>query len=312
MNIILASESHEYTDNWLKIIKAHYPHWHAIVYQPGISQPDAGVSRAIVWKPPVSLFEDYPALQYLFNMGAGVDAILRQPGLPDQVQIVRLEDAGLADKMLEYVIHYLSKITRPFDRYALFQQQQQWKPLPEPSASQIAVGVMGLGVIGQKIAQALTGLGYTVHGWSRTERKLQGVHTYAGENGLPDFLRSTQVLINVLPLTQQTRAILNQQTLSQLQAPASLINIGRGEHLQEDDLLELMKSGHIGKAVLDVFCTEPLPQGHPFWTHPNIIVTPHISGPTNDELALAQINQKITDLENGRDIGGIVSREVGY
>ncbi|MBK1780322.1 glyoxylate/hydroxypyruvate reductase A [Advenella sp. WQ 585] len=312
MNIILASESREYANNWLKIIKENYPHWHAFVYEPGMRQPDVAVSKAIVWRPPASLFASYPGLKYLFNMGAGVDAILQQAGLPANIQIVRLEDAGLADKMLEYVIHYLSKITRPFDQYARFQQQQQWKPLPELAASQVAVGVMGLGVIGQKIAQALAGLGYTVHGWSRTERKLQDVHTYAGETGLSAFLQNTQVLINVLPLTQQTHGILNRQTLAQLRAPASLINIGRGEHLNEEDLLELMKSGHIGKAVLDVFSTEPLPHGHPFWGHPNIIVTPHVSGPTNDPLALAQINQKIVNLENGREIGGIVSREAGY
>ena len=203
-------------------------------------------------------------------------------------------------------------MTRPFDQYARFQQQQQWKPLPEQASSQMAVGVMGLGVIGQKIAQALAGLGYTVHGWSRSERKLQGVSTYAGETGLSAFLKNTRILINVLPLTQQTRGILNRQTLGQLQAPAGLINIGRGEHLHEEDLLELMKSGHIGKAVLDVFSTEPLPHGHPFWLHPDIIVTPHISGPTNDELALAQISLKIADLDHGREMGGVVSREAGY
>lgn len=312
MKIILASESSDHTDNWLKIIKARYPHLHAFVYQPGEPRLNMAVGKAIVWKPPASLFTDYPELTCLFNMGAGVDALFRQPGLPEGIQIVRLEDAGMADKMLEYVIHFLSKITRPFDQYAGFQQQQQWKPLPEPATGQIAVGVMGLGVIGQKIALALASLGYAVHGWSRSVRHLQSVRTYADEKGLAAFLQNTQILINVLPLTRQTRGILNRQNLSQLQAPACLINIGRGEHLNEADLLELMKSGQVGKAVLDVFSTEPLPHGHPFWLHPNIIVTPHISGPTNDELALEQISQKISDLENGREIGGLVSREAGY
>ena len=310
--VVLASESSAATQKWLKLIQQHFPELDAHIFDPADNEKPQAVRAAIVWKPQPELFERYPQLDLVFNMGAGVDAILRQSGIPATARIIRLEDGGLANPMIEYVVHYLSGITRNFAVYEQNRAQRLWQSAEQTPVDHLTVGVMGLGVIGARIAQALSALDYPVQGWSRSAKDLPGITCFHGESQFAAFLGSSQILINVLPLTNETRDILNRDSLQRLPQGAVLMNIGRGEHVVESDLIELLDSGHLSHAVLDVTRQEPLPADHAFWSHPAITLTPHISGPTNHYVALGQIRDKLQDALQGKAITGEVKRDAGY
>lgn len=310
--VVLASESGAAAQKWLKMIQQHFPDLDAHIFDPQAVSPAPDVRAAIVWKPPAALFARYRALDLVFNMGAGVDAILRQPEIADTTRIIRLEDAGLANPMTEYVIHYLSGITRNFGAYEQHRESRLWQGAEQTPVQNCTIGVMGLGVIGARIAQALSALDYPVQGWSRSPKALPAITSFHGEDQFAAFLASSQFLINVLPLTDQTRDILNRDSLGHLPKGAVLMNIGRGEHLVEADLIALLDSGHLSRAVLDVAREEPLPADHAFWTHPAITLTPHISGPTNHYLAIRQIRDKLHNALQGKPISGEVFRKTGY
>ncbi|MGO1767354.1 hypothetical protein CAP48_07785 [Advenella sp. S44] len=310
--VVLASENSAATQKWLNVIRQHFPDLDAHVFDPQAPNAHAEVRAAIVWKPPAALFSRYRALDLVFNMGAGVDAILRQPDIPQTARIIRLEDAGLANPMTEYVVHYLSRITRNFGVYEQHKKNRLWQGAEQTPVQNCTVGVMGLGVIGARIAQALSALDYPVQGWSRSPKALPGIKSFHGQAQFASFLASSQFLINVLPLTDQTRDILNRDSLGQLPEGAVLMNIGRGEHLVESDLISMLDKGHLSQAILDVARQEPLPADHPFWTHPAITLTPHISGPTNHYLAIKQIRDKLHDALQGKPVSGEVTPDSGY
>lgn len=219
----------------------------------------------MVWLPPAELFESETGLEAVFNVGAGVDGILRNPALPDHVDIVRLEDSGLVAKIIEYVVHAIAEINRQMADYRRANQERAWRPAAYTYPEDWPVGVMGLGVIGRELAMALSRLGYPVAGWSRTLHDIDGVARYAGDAGLDCFLQRTRLLINVLPLTVATENILGRQTFSRLRRDSYVVNLGRGEHLDEQALIEAIADGVLAGAVLDVFRSEPLPAEHPFW-----------------------------------------------
>ena len=296
---------------WLAGLRAALPEAEVRLWQPG-EPPDAAAEVAVVWSPPQAFIDSQPGLKWLFNIGAGVDALLRLR-LPDGLQIVRLDDAGMAVQMAEYVCHAAIRHFREFDRYQQAQVQGQWAVRPPKRRQDFAVGVMGLGVLGARVAQALRAFDFPVRGWSRSPKALDGVQTYHGMgDGLNDFLAASQVLVNLLPLTADTRDILNRDTLGRLRPGGYLINVARGAHLMEDDLLTLLDSGHLAGATLDVFRTEPLPAGHPFWHHPGITITPHTSARTLRDESIAQIAGKLRALQRGQPIAGVVDRQRGY
>jgi glyoxylate/hydroxypyruvate reductase len=269
---------------------------------------------AVVWLPPAELFTVEPGLRALFNAGAGVERLLAMPGLPAELPILRLVDAGMAPKMAEYVCFYIARITRGLDRFGGPHALRDWDA-DRPRGTPPTVGVLGLGAIGTRIAQAAQLFGYPVRGWSRLPRALAGVETFAGAARLGEFLAGTQILVVALPLTEETRNLLDRARLSQLPASAHLINVGRGGTIVDDDLLALLDSGHLASAVLDVFRVEPLPAEHPFWHHPQVTVTPHLSGPTPREPAARQIAEAIAQLERGarpEALPGFVDRARGY
>lgn len=278
-------------------------------------QPDApcaAADYAVVWAPPQAFIDTQSGVKALFNIGAGVDALLRL-NLPAGMTIVRLDDAGMAVQMAEYVCHAVIRHFREFDHYAQAQAAGRWALREPMSRRDFPVGVMGLGVLGSRVAQALQAFDFPVNGWSRRPKVLSGVQTFHGDGkGLHDFLAASRVLVNLLPLTADTRDILNHDTLSRLQPGGYLINVARGAHLVEDDLLGLLASGHLAGATLDVFRTEPLPAHHPFWRHPRITVTPHTSARTLRQESIVQIAQKIRALERGDAIAGVVDRTRGY
>lgn len=275
--------------------------------------PDDAVQAdyLVCWGPPAGLFEAQHQLKAIFNLGAGVESLLAMPNLP-AVPLIRLEDAGMAVQMAEYVCQAVIRFARQLDLYEADTRAGAWTLHKPISRALYPVGVMGLGVLGKRVAQAVAGFDYPVAGWARTPHQIDGVRCYAGADQFDDFLRATRVLVNVLPLTAGTENIMNADTLGKLQAQGHVINVARGAHLVDADLIALLDSGHLAGATLDVFRTEPLPPGHPFWQHPRITLTPHTSARTLRSTSLQQIADNILRMEAGQPVPGIVDRQRGY
>lgn len=272
---------------------------------------DPPADYAVVWAPSPAFLHSQTRLKALFAMGAGIDKLLQLP-LPTGVPVIRLEDAGMAQQMVTYVCQGVLRHVRHVDLYAQQQQQRVWRPVPAGNLDNtpVRVGVLGLGALGAPVAQALRALGFEVHGWRRSaptapssacaSQALDGITQHRGPAGLAICLQHSQVVVNMLPLTAHTRDLLNRATLMQLPTGAYLINVARGAQVVDDDLLALLNEGHLSGALLDVFRTEPLPPEHPFWTHPRITVTPHISARTLVEPSAQQIADKLQALDPGR------------
>jgi glyoxylate/hydroxypyruvate reductase A len=279
-----------------------------LAVDPPVVQADA----AVVWRPPAALFEEHRQLRAIFNLGAGVDALLALPGLSPATDVYRLEDAGMARSLSEYVLAAVLRVYRGFDRYAAAQAQRRWQPRSLPERDRYAVGVLGLGVIGTAIATTLAAQGFAVRGHARSRKQLPGVDCRAGDDGFGAFLDGLDVLVSVLPATAATRGLLDRTALSRLRAGAHVINVGRGCALVDDDLLALIAGGQLGGATLDVFATEPLPATHPFWTHPAVLVTPHIAAETELVPAVEQVADKLARWSRGEAVSGRVDRAHGY
>jgi glyoxylate/hydroxypyruvate reductase A len=267
---------------------------------------------ALVWKPPSGLLKSLPNLKSILALGAGVDAMLRDPELPRTVPLVRLVDAGLAPQMTEYALYGVLHFHRQMHRYAQFQKVSQWSPMLPVAAARRTVGVMGLGVLGRDFLQKLAPLGFRMLGFSRTPRELRGVTTFHGEKGLQPFLARTEILVNFLPLTAETERIINATTLHWLPRGACVVNLARGGHVDEAALLAALDERHIDGALLDVFEEEPLPASHPLWQHPKVFVTPHIAAQAVAELAVSQVIENIRRIERGDEPLGRVQLERGY
>ena len=292
---------------WVEGLSAALPEANISEWQPGDPQAD----HAVVWSPPQQFMDEQLGLKGIFNIGAGVDALLKL-SLPPGALVVRNEDGGMAVQMAEFVVHAITRHVRELDRYDEDVRRGEWgfrRPRPR---EEFPVGIMGLGVLGTRVAQAVAHFGYPVLGWSRTAREVPGVRGYTGEGEFEDFLRATHILVCLLPLTPGTRDIMNATTLLLLRHNGYVINVARGAHLVDEDLIALVDGGHLAGAALDVFRTEPLPAGHPFWTHPKITITPHTSARTLRDEAITQIAGKLLALERGEPIAGVVDRQRGY
>ena len=269
---------------------------------------------AVVWAPPQGFINSQRSLKAIFNIGAGVDALMKLR-LPAGVPVVRLDDAGMAVQMAEYVCHAVIRHFRELDVYEAEAAQGRWAYRKPRRRADFTVGIMGMGVLGARVSQALAQFDFPVRGWSRSPKQIEGVQCFAGEAGLADFLAATQVLVCLLPLTPQTEGIMRLETLRQLKPGAYVINVARGGHLVEKDLLALLDSGHLAGATLDVFRTEPLPAGHAFWQHPKITITPHTSARTLRDESIAQIAGKLAALAKGQalaSLAGVVNPDQGY
>jgi glyoxylate/hydroxypyruvate reductase A len=278
---------------------------------PDIGPRDA-VRYALVWHHPAGSLARLPNLKAILVLGAGVDSVLRDPDLPAGVPLVRLVDAGLPGPMAEYALYAVLHFQRRMADYFAQQQRATWRPLDESLARQWPVGVMGLGVIGAHVARCIAAQGYPVSGWRRSGVPLEGIDVFVGAAGLEPFLARTRVLVNVLPLTSQTLGILGAQTFAAMRHGSYLVNIGRGAHVVDADLIAALDSGQLAGAMLDVFDKEPLPAAHAFWRHPKIVVTPHVAAPTIASEAQAQVVENICRLERGERPEGLVDRDKGY
>ncbi len=296
-------------DSWRDAFARALPEAEIRMWAPGSAwQAD----YAAFWYPPRNLLDGQTRLKAAFNLGAGVDATLKALAIPAGVPLVRLEDAGMGRQMEEYVAWAVLRYFRRLDDYAAQQVRAEWKVHAPRRHAEFPVGVMGLGVLGTKLATMLRSLGFPVLGWSASARTLEGVRTFAGRGELEAFLRATRALVCMLPLTPDTAGLLNRDTLGKLPQGAYLVNVARGGLVVDDDLIALLDSGHLAGATLDVFHTEPLPATHRFWSHPKLFLTPHASALTLVEDSVAQIADKIRTLERGNAITGVVDPGRGY
>ena len=295
---------------WLEGLRAALPRADVSDWQPGAPLAD----YAVVWAPPQRFLDEQTALKALFNIGAGVDALMKLQRQPD-VPVVRLDDAGMSVQMAEYVCHAVIRHFREFDVYAADVASGKWSYLKPNLREDCPVGVLGLGVLGQRVCAALSQFDFPVRGWSRSAKTVAGVQCFSGADGLNDFLAGSRILVCLLPLTPETENILNKATLGRLLPGGYLINVARGGHLVDDDLIALLDSGHLSGATLDVFREEPLPIADRFWRHPKITLTPHTSARTLRGESISQIAGKIMQIHGGAPIAslaGVVDAKQGY
>jgi glyoxylate/hydroxypyruvate reductase A len=283
--------------------------------------PDDGIDPALVryaavWKPRPGILGGFPNLQVIFNLGAGVDAVVADKTLPD-VPLVRVAVDDLTQRMTEYVVMHVLMHHRRQAYYAESQRAKRWEPKLQWAARELRVGVMGLGVLGRDAAQVLARIGFDVAGWSSTEKSIPGVRCFAGEAEYAGFLARTDVLVCLLPLTPDTRGVLNRRTFAGLARDGKLggpvvINAGRGGLQNEDDLIAALNDGTLAAATLDVFQTEPLPADSPFWSHPKVTLSPHNAADTDADTISAYVADQIAVFERGGALTNVVDRKTGY
>ena len=285
--------------------------------------PDVGniddIDTALVWQPPPGLLRLMPNLELIVSVGAGVDSLLADPTLP-YVPLVRFVDPDLTGRMVEYVVLHALYHQRRMTEYRAMQARKEWKYLPEPAASEVRVGLMGLGVLGTASADALKRLGYQVRGWSRTPKAVQGVACYSGRLDLEPFLAETDILVVLLPLTADTRGILNRGLIRQISRRGRsrllpgpvLINAGRGGLQVEADILAALQAGELYAASLDVFEMEPLPAASPLWSHPSVVVTPHNAAESAPAAIARYTLRQMEAQRTGRRLENLVHRARGY
>lgn len=270
------------------------------------------IEIALAWKPTPGLLATFRNLKLIVSLGMGVDHLLADDRLPEGVPITRIMDEGLVGQMSEYALYWGLWHHREIEKYAASQRAKKWKPEEFIDTIHRRIGIMGLGTIGQDTARKFAALGFPTAGWSRTQKTLPSVETFHGPDGLSKFLGQTNILVNVLPLTRETRGIMDKVLFAALPKGCFVINMGRGGHVVDGDLLAALDSGHISGAALDVFNVEPLPPEHPYWTHPRVHITPHMAGYTNPRTASPGVIDNIKALRAGQPLKNTVDAKTGY
>ncbi len=277
---------------------------------------DPSIAYAVVWKQRPNLLSSLPNLRAVFSVGAGVDHILADPTIPD-VPIVRVVAGNLTQHMTEYVVWRVMDHHRQGMLYRAQQRKKIWHEPPQRPSEDISVGIMGLGNLGCAAAAALSSLGFKVNGWSRSEKVVAGVSTFAGESGLVPFLNATDILVVLLPLTSATQGIVNYGVLKELRkrnglGGAVLINAGRGRLQKDADILRALEDGTLKEASLDVFEVEPLPKTSPLWSHPKVFVTPHAAATSDPNHLVPTMLAQMSAFERGEPLQNLVDRKEGY
>ena len=271
-----------------------------------------GLPYCTTWKPHAGLFRRMPDLSTVFVLGAGVERFLADPDLPEHVAIVKMVEPGLTQSMAQYVLWQVLDHHRRFWELEIAQREARWIDQSYPAPWERRVGVLGLGALGNPIARLLKDFGFDTRGWSRSLKAIEGVACFAGDGELSAFLDGLDILICLVALTPETRGILNADLFRHLAPGAGLINVGRGAHLNEADLLSALDSGQLTAASLDVTSVEPLPAGHPFWRHPRIFLTPHLAADVDPETCAVAIAQQIARIEAGLPLEHLAERARGY
>ena len=297
-------------DEWTRMLREHIPDLNVRVW-PDVGDP-AVIDVVLAWKPPAGAINSLPNLKLIQSLGMGVDHLFVHPDLPEGVPVARLVDPHMAMQMSEYALLWALHHHRRIEEYAWQQIEKKWKQLRVPDTRKTTVGVMGLGVLGGDAARKFATVGFRTIGWSRSAKNIDGVTSFAGADGLLPFLGESQILVNLLPLTDETEGILDARAFAALPEDAFVINIARGAHVVEDDLLAAVDSGHLAGAALDVFRDEPPPPEHRFWSHPKIRMTPHIAGLTHAETGAAQVADNIQRVRAGKPPENEVEPARGY
>jgi glyoxylate/hydroxypyruvate reductase A len=300
---------------WEQRFRALAPQHDIRVWPDAVGDP-ADIRYACVWKPPAGLLAGFPNLKAILSLGAGADDLLADPELPD-VPVVRIVDPDLTMRMTEYVVLHVLMYHRRQRLYDAQQRERRWLEHSQPVASEVVVGIMGLGVLGTSAAQMLQRIGFKVVGWSRTPKALPGVEAFHGARGLEPFLRQSEILVCLLPATPATRGIVNLDLLHKLGRHgalqgAYLINAGRGALQVDADILAALEEGSLAGAVLDVFPTEPLPIESPLWGHPKVTITPHNAAQAVPQTLAMSVLQQIDRIERGHPPENTIDRAIGY
>ncbi|WP_297106774.1 glyoxylate/hydroxypyruvate reductase A [uncultured Devosia sp.] len=278
---------------------------------------DPGDIRYIfVWKPKADAFDGLDNLKAVLSLGAGVDALLKHPRLPD-APIVRFVDADLSQRMSDYVVAQVTMHHRQFTRFQADQKAHRWSQYYPPAAGETTVGIMGMGVLGQDAVSRLRPLGFDLRSWSRTPKQMDGVEGFAGDAQFEAFLAGTDILVNLLPLTPETTGILNRDTFARLRRDRLaggpvIINAARGGHQKEADIVAALADGTLGAASLDVFEVEPLPSDSPLWDIENCYITPHIAAISDEQSGVRYFSRILIDHEAGKPLPNVVDRQRGY
>ncbi|QYA24222.1 glyoxylate/hydroxypyruvate reductase A [Gramella sp. MT6] len=297
-------------ENWVNALKNQHPGMNIYVYPEDHDNEE--VEFALTWNHPRGLFKNYPNLRVIASMGAGVDHILSDDALPEGVEITKVVDETLTEDMGDFVLSQVMNHIRGLHHYVKAQKEKKWEKFQYKRPQDTKVGIMGLGVLGNEVADKLHKNYFNVYGWSRTEKSCDHVTSFHGKDQLEDFLHNSEILVCLLPLTEETENILNADLFDMLPEGAYVINVARGEHLVEHDLMEMIDNGHLSGASLDVFREEPLPEDHPFWDHPKINITPHIASLTKPESVAGQIAENYDRMKDEEPLKNKVELDKGY
>jgi glyoxylate/hydroxypyruvate reductase A len=277
---------------------------------PDIGDP-AAVRYLAAWEPPADVTQTFPNLEVIFSTGAGIDQF-DLSGVPPHIAVVRMTEPGIVEGMVEYVTQSVLTIHRDLFDYAALQREGVWREMPVRAASTRRVGVLGLGMLGTAVLRTLNLFGFRCAGWSRSAHEIEGVECFAGADSFDAFLARTDILVCLLPLTDATRGLIDKRVFDRLPKGASFINVGRGPHVVQQDLLDALNSGHLHAAILDVTDPEPLPREHAFWTHPRVRLTPHIASATRPETAVDVVLDNLRRHRAGLPLIGAIDRTRGY
>lgn len=276
------------------------------------AHPKEEIEVALVWKHPKGTLVDYPNLKYIASSGAGVDFIFEDESTPKHLPITRVVDTMLANDMSEYVIAVIFAYLKNLNTYKIEQTKAIWKPKTYKRISDFTVGILGLGALGTVLANDLVRFGFKTQGWASSKKEITRVSTFEGKEQLGDFLSTTDILVCLLPLTEETTGILNKKLFQQLPQSAHVINVARGGHVVDDDLIEMIDAGHLSGASLDVFHQEPLSPNHPFWKHEKINITPHYASVSDTASVVPQIIENYRRMQSGKELLNLVSKSKGY
>mgnify|MGYP003637602536 CR=1 FL=1 len=277
---------------------------------PDVPAPET-VEALITWLPPKDYQQLFPNLKAVFSVGIGVNQFSPST-FPAHIKLVKMVDPNINTMIESYALSSVFMLHRDQFHYIKSQQNAKWLPLSIKLPSDCHIGIMGLGNLGQSVANKLIQCGFQVSGWNRSIREIDGMSTYVGIEQLSDFMSSLDIVICLLPLTDETRGIFNADMFSKLPKGAAIINLGRGEHLIETDLIKALDTEQLGFAILDVFEKEPLPPAHPFWCHPKVHITPHIAAVTCDQTAGVQLTKNLQRLINKQSLIGEIDKMKGY
>ena len=302
--------NHKDPKHWAAALQAHLPETLVEVY-PNIKNKES-VKFALCWKPNADVLAEFPNVKVIQSVGAAIDHITKTQQIKENQTICRIVDENLSHDMFEFLLTTILVQLKNIPFFSQQKEQKLWQPKTYKNINETHISILVIGKIGADVAKKLAKIGFKVKGWSGSKKDILEVESYAGAEELDRCLKNTDILINLLPVTTQTENIINKNLLMKLNKGGFFINVGRGEHLVEQDLIELLNTEYLSGALLDVFRTEPLPIDHPFWAHPKIQITPHIASITNIDSAVLLVAKNYNNFRTGLPLKHTVSLTKGY